>query len=170
MRTREMEMYIQKYFMENNTYLAVIPRVFKKFKIHECDLIVVTKREHIYEIEIKVSVQDCKKDKQKEHKHIDIYNRLKYQYFAVPKSIVKQCEPHIEEKFGIIVVDDTEEEHLRGNIHIHRPAPLNPTYRKITKGELINLLTTGCNRYFKLIENNLDYFSEDKEEDEEIDE
>lgn len=147
MTTDMLELGVYKLFEEGN-YQALIPRVQRKFKIHECDIIVVTKDDYIYEIELKVSVSDCKRDREKEHEHRDIYNRLKYQYFAVPTSILEDCIDHIPERFGIIAIDN---ETLEGTFI--RKAEMNKKHRKISKGELINLLTTGCKRYFQKLDN-----------------
>lgn len=148
MTTEMLELGVYKLFMENGNYQAMIPRVHRKFKIHECDLIVVTTDDFIYEIELKVTVQDCKRDLEKEHQHKDMYSRLKYQYFAVPLSILEECIPNIPEHFGIIAIED---ESLDGAFV--RKATINKKYRRISKGELINLLTTGCKRYFQKLDN-----------------
>lgn len=162
MTTEMLELGVFKLFMENGEYQAMIPRVQRNFKIHECDLIVVTRDDHIYEIELKVSVSDCKRDREKEHQHIDLYSRLKYQYFALPSSIVDECIDFIPERFGIIVIDD---ETLEGQFI--RKAEMNKKHRKITKGELINLLTTGCKRYFQKLDSIWKKKEDDNEEAEE---
>ena len=107
----------------------------------------MTNDDYIYEIELKVSVSDCKRDREKEHQHKDLYNRLKYQYFALPMSIVEDCIDFIPEHFGIIVIND---ETLEGSFI--RKAEINKKHRRISKGELINLLTTGCKRYFQKLD------------------
>lgn len=147
MTTDMLELGVYKLFEEGN-YQALIPRVQRKFKIHECDIVVVTNDDYIYEIELKVSVSDCKRDREKEHQHKDLYNRLKYQYFALPSSIVDECIDFIPEHFGIIVIND---ETLEGSFI--RKAEMNKKHRRISKGELINLLTTGCKRYFQKLDN-----------------
>lgn len=146
MTTDMLELGVFKLF-ENGNYQALIPRVQRKFKIHECDIIVVTNDDYLYEIELKVSVSDCKRDREKEHEHKDIYNRLKYQYFAVPLSILDECIDFIPERFGIIAIEDNT---LEGKFI--RKAEMNKKHRRISKGELINLLTTGCKRYFQKLD------------------
>lgn len=146
MTTDMLELGVFKLFEDGN-YQALIPRVQRKFKIHECDIIVVTNDDYLYEIELKVSVSDCKRDREKEHEHKDIYNRLKYQYFAVPLSILDECIDFIPERFGIIAIEDTT---LEGKFI--RKAEMNKKHRRISKGELINLLTTGCKRYFQKLD------------------
>lgn len=168
--TLEMEYSINNYFVNIQNFLACVPRVSKGFKIHECDILAISKKYSLIEIEIKRSVADCKADKKKEHKHKDKHHRLQYQYFAVPKSILVECVPYIPEHFGILTVDDTSNDNLCFYVEEVRKPKLNPYYRIVTQGEVYNLLSTGSKRYWSLIktcyEKGFDFGEENEEEDE----
>jgi len=68
---------------------------------HEMDLAVITKSGYLYEIEIKISKSDLKKDLEKKHHHqSDKVSRL---FFAIPDYLVKSSEL-IPLNAGIITV------------------------------------------------------------------
>lgn len=69
---------------------------------HECDILMVSKNNYLSEIEIKVSVEDFKKDFSKKHQHKD--KRIKYQYFAIPYDLKDNLINLISENFGILLV------------------------------------------------------------------
>jgi hypothetical protein len=73
---------------------------------HECDLLVVTKSGYCYEIEIKVSLADLKKDAEKRHGHRD--SRIKKLYFSVPEKLLDKGMPFIPDHAGIITVGPAE--------------------------------------------------------------
>ena len=63
----EMECAVARY-MDFRTNL-VVPNVSWGFEVHECDLLIVTKTGYAYEVEIKRSKADLKKDIEKKHGH-----------------------------------------------------------------------------------------------------
>ena len=70
---------------------------------HELDLCVLTKADWVWEIEIKVSAHDLKRDADKAHGHKD--NRIRALFFAIPKAL--EClAGNIPIHAGIWVVDD----------------------------------------------------------------
>ena len=87
----------------------VVPNVSWGMFSHECDLIKLTPSGYCSEIEIKISLGDLKKDKEKSHKHMDggVYgyrpNKIKYLYFAVPEYLEPHIQ-HIPERAGILIV------------------------------------------------------------------
>jgi len=69
---------------------------------HECDLLVATKQGVGHEIEIKVSLQDLKRDLEKYHRHRS--TKIKYLWFAAPEDIIGKGIQFIPEHAGIISV------------------------------------------------------------------
>lgn len=111
--TLKMEIELSKYlnFRKN----IVVPNVSWGMFTHECDLIRLTPSGYCTEIEIKVSLSDLKKDKEKRHKHMDggIYgygtNKIKYLYFAIPEYLEKHIE-YIPDRAGILIVRKIKKE------------------------------------------------------------
>jgi hypothetical protein len=99
MTTLEMEIALIKYFKPRTN--LVIPNVSWGMFHYECDLIVMTKAGCLYEIEIKVSKQDLKKDLKKRHRHEN--DMIKYLYFAIPEYLIDSTH-YIPNQAGIIVV------------------------------------------------------------------
>lgn len=97
--TLQMEILIANYF--NPRQNLVIPNISWGLWIHECDLLVMSKSGYLSEIEIKISVSDLKKDREKRHGHHD--ERIKALYFAIPEYLFKY-KKYIPEKAGILVV------------------------------------------------------------------
>jgi hypothetical protein len=97
-----MEIALMKYFGVRQN--LIVPNISWGLYIHECDLLVVKKSGYAIEVEIKVSVQDFKKDFKKGHQHNDKFNRIKSMYYAFPKSIVDKCVDLVPENCGIISV------------------------------------------------------------------
>lgn len=72
------------YFGQN----IVVPNVDWGFLNHEADLLVMSKRRYLTEIEIKRSWSDFLADFSKEHHHYD--SKLSHFYYAVPVSIAQK--------------------------------------------------------------------------------
>lgn len=101
--TAEMEIAVAKMF--NPRVNLVIPNVHWGFLWYEADLIIITKGGYLYEVEIKISKSDLKKDLEKRHKHDSKY--IKYLYFAIPQKLEKFIN-YIPDKAGIISVHKRE--------------------------------------------------------------
>jgi len=69
---------------------------------HECDLLVATNKGIAHEIEIKVSVQDLKRDLEKYHGHRS--TKIKYLWFAAPEDVIQKGYSYIPAHAGIISV------------------------------------------------------------------
>lgn len=96
-----MELCLANYF--NKRTNLIIPNVFWSFFDYEMDLLVLTPANRGYEIEIKISKSDLKRDHLKRHNHND--HRIKYLYFAISENLNNsECLKMIPEKAGIIVV------------------------------------------------------------------
>ena len=84
---------------------VIVPNVFWGLGFsHELDLCIMSKSGYLTEIEIKVSLQDLKKDREKTHCHIDRQNRIKYLYFAMPSSVACKGWAYIPEDAGLYAV------------------------------------------------------------------
>ena len=101
LKTIDMETALARHF--NPLINLIVPNISWGMFNHECDLLVVTKAGYAWEIEIKISLSDLKKDKLKRHNHQDHFNRIKYLYFALPYYLEKHIE-HVPKRAGIIIV------------------------------------------------------------------
>ena len=128
----------------------VIPNVSWGFGIHECDLISVTNAGYATEIEIKVSVADTKKDKEKSHQHKS--EKIKYLYFAMPKSIFDKAKEFVPSRAGIYTVEGYYyRKQLRYRVVCERKAEVNPDHRKLSSDEMDQLRRLMAMRYYTLL-------------------
>jgi len=123
----------------------VVPNVKWGMNIHECDLLVLTKRDFLIEVEIKRLKSDLLHDLKKEHKHQD--NRIRKFYFAITKNLL----PHINvipERAGILIVRKNES---NGYISVSkiRESKVLSKY-KCTNEERIKLARLGACRIWSL--------------------
>jgi len=100
--TPEMEQRLAEYF-DYRRYL-IVPNLSWGIGIHECDLAIVTDSNYLWEVEIKVSKADLRKDADKRHQHIDYRRRIKRLYFAVPSYLAEDCLELSPERSGVISV------------------------------------------------------------------
>lgn len=116
--TEQMELLVYEYFEKSS--LVVVPRfdsmngcyyeddtsIFKRKYVrivdHECDILSVSKKMFLREIEIKVSVSDFKADFKKKHNHS---GNIKNFYYAVPYYILDKIKDLVPENAGILVAD-----------------------------------------------------------------
>lgn len=99
MTTLEMELALVSHF--NCRQNVIVPNVSWGMLLHECDLLVLTSSRYAYEIEIKVSKQDLKRDVKKRHKHTN--SKIKKLFFAIPEKLSKYNDL-VPENAGIIIV------------------------------------------------------------------
>lgn len=107
-KTIEMELALASYFKCYQNLIVTNCSwglYLKNQSLHECDLLICTKSNFLWEVEIKVSKQDLIKDKEKWHNHE--HPAIKRLYFAIPKYL-ENCIEHIPERAGIIIVSKTE--------------------------------------------------------------
>lgn len=98
--TDQIEYEVAQYF--NPRVNLIVPNVsWGMFFNHECDLVVVTPFGCCYEVELKNSASDLRKDQQKPHKHLS--KKIKGLYFGIPWYLCDDIEA-IPEHAGIIVV------------------------------------------------------------------
>lgn len=79
---------------------------------HELDLFVMTPAGRGWEVEIKVSKADLKRDSEKGHNHRDRLNRISRLYFAVPEKLQEAALEHVPDRAGILVVRKTMNDFL----------------------------------------------------------
>jgi hypothetical protein len=100
MKASEIEIAIANHF--NYRQNLIVPNVCWGMGLHECDLLILTKSNYAYEIEIKVSKQDLIKDLNKAHKHES--KKIKYLWFAVPDKLM-EFAGYIPKHAGILKVE-----------------------------------------------------------------
>ncbi len=85
MKCLEVECAVARYF--NPRVNLPIPNVSWAFLHYEADLLILTKAGYLYEVEIKVSRADLKKDLLKIHGHN--YHKISRLYFAIPAALLE---------------------------------------------------------------------------------
>ena len=139
LRSSHIEIAVARHFGYRQN--VIVPNVFWGLGFrHELDLLLVTQRRVCWEIEIKVSVSDLKRDVEKRHQHQD--PRLARLYFAISETLV----PHIScipESAGVLVVDS------RLRLRVLRPPRIRKA-KKLTDSEYLKLLELGTMRIWTL--------------------
>ena len=136
----EIELVVAGYF--NTRLNMVVPNIFWGLGlVHECDLFVLTKTGWAYEVEIKISKSDLKKDIKKNHLHSS--NLLRKLYFAIPKKLESEINL-IPEHAGILVI------HNNGGVYKIREAKLNEKAIKVTAEQKIKLGQLAAMRIWNL--------------------
>ena len=120
---------------------VIVPNISWGLLPHEADLIILSSKGYLTEIEIKVSVSDLKADKLKKHNHSS--NLIKRLFFAMPEKLAPHIT-HVPEKAGVLLVD------YYGRVKEYRRAKLNTTARKLTSKEIYQVLRLGNMRTWGL--------------------
>ena len=96
--TPELEVLVADFF--NVRTKIIVPNVYWGMKLnYEVDLFVLTRSRYAYEVELKVSKSDLKKDMSKKHNHCGTY--FKRLYFAMPENIYD--EKLVPENAGVLL-------------------------------------------------------------------
>jgi len=108
--TEQMELLIYEYLEKSS--IVVVPRFnpmngcrykdetavwgtrYETIVNHECDILSVSKKMYLREVEIKISVSDFKADLFKKHQHID--ENIRQFYYAVPYYILDKVKEVVE--------------------------------------------------------------------------
>lgn len=154
--TAEMEVSIAKYFGIRQH--IVVPNLSWGFFSHELDLFLIRKSGYGFEVEIKRTKSDLLADFKKRHNHIDRQNRIVQLYYAIPQELLKSCEQHIPEQFGILVVEKYESlGKYYDSTSIHREAKRRTGAKRLTDKEQLKIARLGTMRIWTLKEklNNL---------------
>lgn len=113
----------------------------------ECDLLVMPASRHLYEIEIKTSIADLKKDvdKGKWHPSRKHHERIRRYYMAMPEAVYahKHALQVIPEFAGIFVTDADGKKPM-----LVRPPTSRGSARKLTEVEAFKLARLGTMRYW----------------------
>lgn len=123
----------------------IVPNISWGFDIHECDLLIVSNRGYLTEIEIKISKSDLKKDLEKRHKHES--QKIKYLFFAVPKKL-ESCIDLIPERAGIIICEKNQYNNIK--VVILRKPIRNIYAKPISDQEKYLIARLGTMRIFRL--------------------
>ncbi|MCK5450226.1 MAG: MmcB family DNA repair protein [Candidatus Omnitrophica bacterium] len=146
----DIELAVVEFF--NPRQNLIVPNVWWSYFKHECDLLVLTKSNYAYEIEIKTTLSDLKKDLLKKHGHYD--HKIKRLYFAIPESLEKHIV-HIPERAGVLAVKPRQGRTFSGEkiIYTHlsvlRKAKDTSKY-KFSNEDRYNLARLGTMRVWKL--------------------
>lgn len=141
----------------NKRQNIVVPNVsWGLYLPYECDMIVITKYQWLYEVEIKISIADLKNDKKKQ-KWNKFYNedsliKSKGIWFAMPKSIYEKGKDYIPEQAGIISIDINSQ---FWNNQIIRKPKFNNDAKKASQEIINKLCHLGIMRYWNLLEKTL---------------
>lgn len=129
-------------FSQRRNYL-VIPNVSYGFLFYEADMLLVSKARYCTEIEVKISLQDWKKDFDKrKHKPGLRDKRIKYQYYACPMKLAKRFEElDLPEGWGVIGVEGKQ-------IKVLKEATARDA-KKVSDKELLILARLVCFRIWK---------------------
>lgn len=142
MNTKDIELSVAAFF--NDRQNIVVPNISWGLWIHECDILVVTKAGYAYEVEIKVSKADLKKDALKRHGHND--NRLKALYFAIPEKL-KDCIDLIPNRAGIIIIKERNGYRMP---NVVRKPTMNRQARSLSLDEMLKVAHLGAMRIWGL--------------------
>ncbi|MDA3856407.1 MAG: MmcB family DNA repair protein [Candidatus Woesearchaeota archaeon] len=138
--TPEMEIILMSYLDIRRN--IIIPNLSWGMIHYEADIVSLTKSNYATEIEIKISMADLKKDKEKRHNHDSIY--FKYLYFAVPWYMKEKCMEYIPEKAGLLVIDEYH------RVFQLKSPMVNKKAKKWTNEERIHLLELCAMRMYNL--------------------
>jgi hypothetical protein len=106
MKTEDIELAINNYLNYNRRFV-IVPNISWGLGFqHELDLLVLTNKNYVWEVEIKISKSDLKADLKKRHGHYS--NKIRRLYFAVPKFLEKDALLLIPERAGLFLVERNE--------------------------------------------------------------
>lgn len=154
MNTKELEIIIALHFDYRRN--LIIPNVSWGFRGRnfETDLVVMTPSGYIYDVELKVSISDLRRDKRKlkwqQRKYQNDYRKT---WFAMPAELLKiNVYEHIPEFAGVIKVITTTD--FQGQVYryalVERPAAINKKAKRLTVLEQYQLARLGSLRVWSL--------------------
>lgn len=141
LRTRDIELAVATHF--NFRKYLILPNISWGMGVHECDLMIVRRSGYAIEVEIKISLSDLKKDREKPHQHRS--NKIKELYFAIPMSRYEKWAEYIPERAGIILVN--EDTH---RCKIVRNPETNKKAKPFGDAELAKFGRLGILRYWSM--------------------
>lgn len=159
MTTSEMEKLIYWYFQDSS--LVIVPKIsgnnwwfdsetmfWKNIVNHECDMLIVSKKCYLTEVEIKISLSDLKADFKKKHQHKD--ENIKNFYYAFPEEMKEKAIELIPEEAGILIA---VKKHLNSgyeyrDIECYRKPKINKLAKSINDKVLSMIYRLGYLRYW----------------------
>lgn len=149
--TPEMEVALARYF--NIRTHIIVPNLSWGFFNHECDLFLIRKSNFGFEIEIKISIADLKKDLKKKHGHVDKANRIVQLYYAIPKELLEKAKEYIPENCGILTIElyNSNGKYTR-HVSTYREAKRKKGARRLTEKEQLQITRLGTMRIWSLKE------------------
>jgi hypothetical protein len=141
----EIEIAIAKHL--NPRQNLIVPNVFWGWGNYEKDLVVVTSNHYAWEIEIKVSLADLKKDNNKRHGHYN--NKIKRLYFAVPDKLKQEALKLIPERAGLFTVSEDSSGGLTF-VSLVRAPTINSRAEKIEDKDITKLYELAAMRIWDL--------------------
>ena len=130
----EVEIALSRYF-DRRQYILV-PNLSWSLLPWECDLALITKSDYLYEIEIKISKADLKRDLKKRKWLLYDRGKVKRTWFAYPEVMSDNSEL-VPEIAGILIVDK------HGFVKQTKPPHDNPMAKKLNphdKNTIMRLL------------------------------
>lgn len=111
----------------------------------EADLLLISKKFYLIEIEAKISLADLKKDLSKPHRQVEWQDqRIAELYYSMPEELWEKVKhnPPIPESAGVVIVRQT-----CGAIKV-RKAKRNPNARQLTAQEMLRLARLGAIKFW----------------------
>jgi len=166
LKTIEMELALAEHFDKRHN--LIVPNIswgMMSFgeDFPQCDLLLITRNEYAYQIEIKTSKADLIADRKKRHQHLN--GKIRKLYFAIP-DYLKNCEQYIPKHAGIIIVSSfvNQDGYLPAGAtgcHVVREAEVKSEY-KFTDKEKFNVARLGALRSWRLKENLLKLMNKER--------
>ena len=130
-----------------------VPNVDWGFLPWEADLVVLHASGYADEIEIKISVSDLRRDKNKAHHHtreiLPKGQRIRSRYYAAPEAVLARIRAgDVPADAGIIAVAEVNG---RLRAEVTRKAKAFAHARKLTPEEKYKLARLGCLRYWSQV-------------------
>lgn len=159
MKTLEVELALMKHF--DFTQKIIVPNIthVSRMLSFETDLLVLTKASYAHGVEIKVSLQDFKKDFNKSHikrlNHQQYFKRdfrkLKHFSYAFPERLLEFAKENVDPRFGLYSLKKIATE-LYGDMTIVKEVrkPKTLFNYKWTDQERTKLMHLGCMRIYNL--------------------
>lgn len=140
--SNEIELAVTRYFgVQRHT---IVPNVSWGMFPYELDMCVLNHRSrYAYEVEIKISRSDLRRDQKKGHHHDRNGNAIKGLWFAMPKKMFG-CEDLVPETAGIMYIDE------QGKVLISRKPKSNPVAIRWTFEQCYFLARLGTMRMWTL--------------------
>lgn len=143
MNSLQIEIAVAHFF--NSRQNLIVPNVSWGLGFHyEIDVLVLTPANYAYEIEIKTSASDLRRDKNKKYWHNS--TRIRRLYFAIPEKLQNLALAEIPPHSGLIVIGDM------GETRPIKPAETILSAKKFTEKERQHLYELAAMRVWSLKE------------------